>query len=278
ALKYDIEITKKLGFNMTRKHVKVEPERWYYWCDKLGLLVWQDMPSGDKGVASGKGEITRTPESAKQYELELKRMIDGLSNHPSIIMWVVFNEGWGQFDTVRITEWTKKYDPTRLANCASGWNDMKTGDVHDIHVYPGPGAPPPEPQRAGVLGEFGGLGLGVDGHTWSSKTWGYRGTKSQDELTRKYEGLLRRVWQLKDERGLSAAVYTQITDVETEANGLLTYDRAVIKVDLERAAAANQGDFSRAAEVVEVVPTSKEKGQVWRYTIQKPPANCFQPA
>src|SRR5207302_1595686 len=134
ALRYDIEITKKLGFNMTRKHVKVEPDRWYYWCDKLGLLVWQDMPSGDRSVADGKADMVRTPESARQYELELKRMIDGLHNHPCVVMWVVFNEGWGQFDTARITNWTKKYDPTRLVNCASGWNDRNVGDVHDIHV------------------------------------------------------------------------------------------------------------------------------------------------
>jgi hypothetical protein len=275
ALKYDIEITKKLGFNMTRKHVKVEPDRWYYWCDRLGLLVWQDMPSGDRGVADGKGEITRTPESAKQYDLELKRMLDGLHNHPSIIMWVVFNEGWGQFDTVRVTNWTKQHDPTRLVNCASGWNDMKVGDVHDIHVYPGPGAPQPESVRAGVLGEFGGLGLGVDGHTWAQKTWGYRGTQDSADLTHKYERLLARAWRLKDERGLSAAVYTQITDVETEANGLLTYDRDVIKVDLERVAAVNRGDLSRVPPTQVVVPTSQEQGLVWRYTFDKPAGDWF---
>jgi hypothetical protein len=276
ALRYDIEITKKLGFNMTRKHVKVEPARWYYWCDKLGLLVWQDMPSGDRSVAPNRGEITRTPESAKQYELELRRMIDGLHNHPCIIMWVVFNEGWGQFDTVRITNWTMQHDPTRLVNCASGWNDMKVGDVHDIHVYPGPGAPPPEKERAGVLGEFGGLGLGVDGHTWAQKTWGYRGTQDSADLTRKYERLMAGAWRLKDERGLSAAVYTQITDVETEANGLLTYDRAIIKVDLDRVAAVNRGGVSRVPQVRVVVPTSQEKGQQWRYTFEKPAADWFE--
>src|SRR5262249_29578423 len=136
ALKYDIEVTKKFGFNMTRKHVKVEPGRWYYWCDKLGLLVWQDMPSGDRDVPKGQKEIARTPESAKQYETELAAMISNLHNHPCIVMWVVFNEGWGQFDTKRITEWTKKTDPTRLVNCASGWHDMNRGDAHDIHREP----------------------------------------------------------------------------------------------------------------------------------------------
>jgi hypothetical protein len=277
ALKFDIEITKKLGFNMTRKHVKVEPARWYYWCDKLGLLVWQDMPSGDKSVRDGQPDLVRSPASAKDYEAELKAMIDGLHNHPCIIMWVVFNEGWGQFDTARITKWTRDYDPTRLVDCASGWNDRKVGDVHDIHVYPGPGAPPPEEKRAGVLGEFGGLGLGVDGHTWANKTWGYRGTSSQADLTRKYEILLQGVYRLKDERALSAAVYTQITDVETEANGLLTYDREVTKVDLGRVAAANKGDFSRAARRVVVVPTSQEKAQTWRYTTERPAGEWFKP-
>jgi hypothetical protein len=277
ALKYDIEITKKLGFNMARKHVKVEPDRWYYWCDKLGLLIWQDMPSGDKGVGPGKGEITRTAESAKQYELELKRMLEGLHNHPSIIMWVVFNEGWGQFDTVRLTNWTKQYDPSRLVNCASGWNDVKAGDVHDIHVYPGPGSPDPEPKRAAVLGEFGGLGLPVEGHLWTKKSWGYRGTKDKEDLTRKYERLLSGVWKLKDQKGLSAAVYTQTTDVETEANGLLTYDRAIIKVDLEQAAAVNQGNLARVPEIRVVVPTSQQKGIPWRYTLDKPGDNWFKP-
>jgi hypothetical protein len=276
ALKYDVEITKKFGYNMTRKHVKVEPARWYYWCDKLGLLVWQDMPSGDKSVNPGKPDLVRTKASAKQYERELKAMIDGFHNHPCIVMWVVFNEGWGQFDTARITAWTKKHDPTRLVNCASGWNDRKVGDVHDIHVYPGPGAPPAEPKRAGVLGEFGGLGLGVDGHTWAKKTWGYRGASSKADLTRKYERLLQGVWKLHKEKGLSAAVYTQLTDVETEANGLLTYDRAVIKVDLERIAAVNKGDVSRVPEIKVVVPTSKEKGLTWRYTLAKPAEGWFK--
>jgi hypothetical protein len=278
ALKYDIEVTKKLGFNMTRKHVKVEPARWYYWCDKLGLLVWQDMPSGDRAVGRGKGEIPRTPESAKQFEFELQRMIDTLHNHPSIVMWVVFNEGWGQFDTKRLTEWTKQHDPTRLANCASGWNDMKVGDVHDLHRYPGPGSPEPEPQRAAVLGEFGGLGLPVAGHLWAKeKNWGYRVMKDRDELTRRYERLLAEVWRLKDQPGLSAAVYTQITDVESEVNGLLTYDRAVIKADLDRVAAVNKGDVSRVPQVRVVVPTSQEKGQTWRYTEEKPADDWFKP-
>jgi hypothetical protein len=276
ALKYDIEVTKKLGFNMTRKHVKVEPARWYYWCDKLGLLVWQDMPSGDASVSPGKGEITRSAESARQYRLELERMIDGLHNHPCIIMWVVFNEGWGQFDTAGVTNWTKKHDPTRLVDCASGWNDMKVGDVHDLHSYPAPACPKPEDKRAAVLGEYGGLGLGIDGHAWSGKPWSYQGAKDADDLTRKYQRLAASVWKLKDKPGLSAAVYTQITDVETEGNGLLTYDRAVIKVNVDKVRAVNQGDVSGLPKTVVILPTAKEKAIKWRYTFQKPTGDWFK--
>ncbi|HBI42866.1 MAG TPA: glycoside hydrolase family 2, partial [Planctomycetales bacterium] len=276
ALKYDIEITKKLGFNMTRKHVKVEPERWYYWCDKLGLAVLQDMPAGDKGIAPGKPDIVRTPESAKQFELELKRMIDGLYNHPSIITWVVFNEGWGQYDTVRVVEWTKTYDPSRLVDDASGWQDRKVGDLIDMHNYPGPGAPEPDGKRALILGEFGGLGLFIEGHTWEKKIWGYRGVKDRDDLTRKYEKLMEGVYRLNKEKGLSASVYTQLTDVETEGNGLLTYDRATIKPDIARTAAANKGDFSHVAQEMVIVPTSQEKGQVWSFTFEKPAEGWYK--
>jgi hypothetical protein len=270
ALKYDVEITKKLGFNLIRKHVKVEPSRWYYHCDTLGVLVWQDMPSGDRSVPQGKGEMKRTKESAAQYELELKRMIDHLSGFPCIVAWVPFNEGWGQYDTKRIAEAVKKQDPTRLVNSASGWNDMKCGDFHDVHVYPGPGAPPMEKGRASVLGEFGGLGLKIDGHVWTEKTWGYLGARDKGDLTRRYERLMRGCYALKEKSGLSAVVYTQTTDVEAEANGLLTYDRAVLKVDAERVEAVNKGDFSRLPTYRVVVPTSEKEGQTWRYTLDKP--------
>ncbi|MBN2270731.1 MAG: beta galactosidase jelly roll domain-containing protein, partial [Sedimentisphaerales bacterium] len=175
ALKYDIEVLKRLGCNMLRKHVKIEPDRLYYWCDKLGLMVWQDMPSGDKYIGGNDPDITRTPESAAQFETELKAMIAAFYSHPCIIMWVPYNEGWGQWDTPRIVDMIKGLDPTRLVNNASGWTDRKAGDVHDIHSYPGPAAPPNEENRAAVLGEFGGLGLPVKDHTWQAeKNWGYR--------------------------------------------------------------------------------------------------------
>src|SRR5262245_8218273 len=174
ALKYDIEMTKKLGFNMARKHVKIEPERWYYWCDKLGLLVWQDMPNGDKHIGQRDQDITRSAESAEQFETELKALISGRFNHPSIVMWVPYNEGWGQWDTARIVNLVKQLDPSRLVDSASGWTDRGVGDVIDMHRYPGPGSPDPTPSRAAVLGEFGGLGLPLRGYTWQSeRNWGY---------------------------------------------------------------------------------------------------------
>jgi hypothetical protein len=269
ALRYDIEMTRKLGMNLARKHVKVEPERWYYWADKLGLLVWQDMPAGDN----------KTGEAKKQFEVELEAMVRTHRNHPSIIMWVVFNEGWGQFDTERLAARVKEMDPSRLVNNASGWTDKACGDVHDIHSYPNPKCPPMEEKRACVLGEFGGLGLAVEGHTWKKEHWGYKGMADADELTRTYEKLLRGVYDLKDSAGLCAAVYTQTTDCEVECNGLMTYDR-LVKGDLDRIAAANQGDFSKVPPppvTKTVVPTSEEAGQPWRYTTDKPADGWMKP-
>jgi beta-galactosidase/beta-glucuronidase len=248
ALRYDIEATKKLGFNMARKHVKIEPERWYYWCDKLGLLVWQDMPSGDRYIRARDPDIKRTEASAKQFELELKRLIEGRGNHPSIVMWVPFNEGWGQYDTERITKGVKNLDPSRLVDNTSGWADRGVGDVNDIHIYPGPGAPKPEPLRAGVLGEFGGLGLPVSGHTWQDeKNWGYRSYKTRAELTAAYVDLIRKLCPLIAEPGLAAAIYTQTTDVEIEVNGLMTYDRALIKMDEKAITGENRKVYARPA-------------------------------
>ncbi len=247
ALRYDIEMTKQLGFNMARKHVKVEPARWYYWCDKLGLLVWQDMPSGDKS-AEWKGpsgvdgkEMQRTPESAEIYERELRAMVAGLYNHPSIVVWVPFNEGWGQFDTVRILNLTKQLDPTRLVDGPSGGNHFPAGDILDHHQYPGPAVPPPASDRARVLGEFGGLGLPLPGHTWQAeKNWGYRSFTNSAALTDAYVGLIEKLKPMTGEPGVSAAIYTQTTDVEIEINGLMTYDRAVVKPDAARVTTANK--------------------------------------
>jgi hypothetical protein len=240
ALRYDLEVTKKLGMNMLRKHVKIEPRRFYYWCDKLGVLVWQDMPNGDAHIGRQGQDILRSPESARQFELELEGMIQTLFNHPCIVMWVPFNEGWGQYDTARIVERIRELDPTRLVDNASGWADRGEGDVHDIHSYPGPDAPPNEPNRAAVLGEFGGLGLPIKGHTWQEeKNWGYRSFENPEELTDAYAELIDKLKELI-KGGLSAAVYTQTTDVEIEVNGLMTYDRAIIKMNPEQLAETNK--------------------------------------
>jgi beta-galactosidase/beta-glucuronidase len=242
ALRYDIETTKELGFNLARKHVKVEPDRWYYWCDKLGLLVWQDMPSGDKYIGTRDPDIERSPESAAEFNQELTALIEERGEHPCIVMWVPYNEGWGQWETAKTVDKIRQLDPSRLVDNTSGWADRGVGDVNDMHKYPGPGAPAPEEKRAIVLGEFGGLGLPLSGHTWQSqKNWGYRSFTNAPALTAAYLDLVDKLVPLIDEKGLSAAVYTQTTDVEVEVNGLMTYDRQVIKMDWRKIAAANRG-------------------------------------
>jgi len=284
ALRYDIEVTKRLGFNMARKHVKIERDRWYYWCDRLGLLVWQDMPSGDGYIGGRDPDLKRTAQSARQFDLEYKRNIDALVNHPCIVMWVPFNEGWGQFDTERIASWTKSYDPTRLVNSASGWTDRGVGDVHDIHSYPGPAAPPNEPLRAAVLGEFGGLGLPLEGHTWQDeRNWGYRSFEDRESLSAAYVSLLRNLEPLIGE-GLAAAVYTQTTDVEIEVNGLMTYDRAVIKIDPVAARGAALRLYAPPPRIVSVLTSAKDTlrklpipAPTWRYTLDAPGHGWEQP-
>ena len=256
ALRSDLETTKRLGFNLVRKHVKVEPARWYYWCDRLGLVVFQDMPSGDQSAAEvtakdnspeaqswylSKAEIKRSPDSAKQYEAELLELIAARRQFPSIIAWVPFNEGWGQFDTEGVVRTIRVHDARRLVTPSSGWNDFPLGDIHDVHSYPGPAAPPASAERAAVLGEFGGLGLPISGHLWMAegKNWGYRKYTTREQLTAAYLNLATKLEPLVVSR-LSAAVYTQTTDVETEVNGLMTYDRSMIKMDPDQLYQANR--------------------------------------
>ncbi len=245
ALKFDIEKTKEMGFNLIRKHVKVEPARWYNYCDKLGMLVWQDMPSGDlgnrwenrPGIYGRASDKDRTPESEKIYRTEWNEIMQDLHNFPSIVVWVPFNEAWGQFKTKEIVEWTMQKDPSRLVNTASGGNFVDVGPIIDLHNYPEPQMPDPAlfgKTRILVLGEFGGLGLPVQDHTWQQKNnWGYVSFKNNDELFKRYSELMGHIPNLI-RQGLSAAVYTQTTDVEVETNGLMTYDRKEIKMPVEK--------------------------------------------
>lgn len=241
ALKYDIIKTKELGFNMIRKHVKVEPARWYTHCDELGILVWQDMPNGgvspqewqNRKYFDGK-ELKRTAESEQIYRKEWKEIMDYLHSYPSIAVWVPFNESWGQFKTEEIVEWTKTYDPSRLVNPASGGNHYRTGDILDLHNYPGPDLFLYDAERATVLGEYGGIGLPLEDHLWkTNNNWGYVKFKNSNETTDEYIKYAEQLMKLI-KVGFSAAVYTQTTDVEGEINGFMTYDRKVDKMDVER--------------------------------------------
>lgn len=247
ALKFDLEKTREMGFNMVRKHVKVEPARWYYHCDQLGLLVWQDMPSGDMqhlqwdmrpGLISGKKlELDRSPASEAIYRKEWTAIVKALYNHPSIVVWVPFNEAWGQFKTAEIVAMTQAADNTRLINSASGGNFFAAGQIMDIHNYPDPLMPRAElfgKRQVLTLGEFGGLGLPLEGHTWRSKdNWGYQSFKNADQLEARYRQLIKQLEKLIP-LGLSAAIYTQTTDVEVETNGMMTYDRKQVKMPEQR--------------------------------------------
>ena len=246
ALKYDLQKTKDFGFNMIRKHVKVEPARWYTHCDQLGILVWQDMPSGDRSPQwqnhnyFNGNEMKRSAESEANYRKEWKEIMDYLYSNPCVVTWVPFNEAWGQFKTQEIVEWTKAYDPSRLINPASGGNHYPVGDMLDLHNYPGPDMYLYDGQRPTVLGEYGGIGLALEGHLWNAdKNWGYVQFKSSKEVTDEYvkfgETLLKMI-----KTGFSAGVYTQTTDVEGEINGLMTYDRKVVKIDEQRVSEINQ--------------------------------------
>ncbi len=254
ALLYDIIKTKEWGFNMIRKHVKVEPSRWYYHCDKEGILVWQDMPSGDMGnhwaphTYNGGTDKNRSAASVVNYYQEWKEIMDLCVSHPSVVVWVPFNEAWGQFDTEKVTEWTKGYDPSRLVNPASGGNHRACGDILDLHNYPGPSMFLYDPQRVTVLGEYGGIGLPLENHLWWNKrNWGYVQFKNRDEVTAEYVKYANELKGMVD-RGFSAAVYTQTTDVEGEVNGLMTYDRKEIKINEAAVKKVNQSVINQLSK------------------------------
>ncbi|MDR0521814.1 MAG: hypothetical protein LBH00_08180 [Planctomycetaceae bacterium] len=265
ALAYDVEVTKQLGFNMLRKHVKAEPLRFYYHCDRLGILVWQDMPNFEP-----RSQISE--EAKANFRKEWKEIIETRINAPSIVVWVPFNEGWGQHDTCPVLAFTKEVDPTRLVDGPSGWTDQGCGDIRDKHDYHREFTiAPTEPNRATVLGEYGGLGLSIPEHTWvPGGNWGY------GKMMEGREGLLKDYIVLNERMhpfivaGLSAAVYTQTTDVEIECNGLMTYDRKVIKPDVTKFRASNNALHFPAPAVKEIVPTAQSAEAEWTYTTEQP--------
>lgn len=246
ALLYDIKKTKDYGFNMIRKHVKVEPARWYYHCDREGVLVWQDMPNGDhspewqmRNYFNGQ-EAQRSVESEANFRQEWKEIMDLTFSNPSVVVWVPFNEAWGQFKTHEIVEWTKSYDPSRLVNPASGGNHYPVGDMIDMHNYPGPVMGLYDSQRVNVLGEYGGIGLVYPENIWEQdRNWGYVQYKTAEEATKAYIEMAEQLKKMIP-FGYAAAVYTQTADVEVEVNGLMTYDREVLKLDEERLRKVNQ--------------------------------------
>lgn len=253
AMKFDIDKTRELGYNMIRKHIKVEPALWYAYCDSVGILVWQDMPSADHSenewdmthYSRGK-EKQRTAESDRYFRTEWEEIMDALHNHPSIAVWVPFNEGWGQYDTKEIAAWTKQHDGSRLVNAASGGNFFYgCGDVLDIHHYPQPVIYLASIDQANCIGEYGGIGCAVEGHLWApDRNWGYIQFKNAQDVTNEYIKYADTLDSMADCL-YTGAVYTQTTDVEIEVNGLMTYDRKVLKVDLPRIREANQRIINR---------------------------------
>jgi len=278
ALRHDVDFAKKAGFNTIRKHVKVAPARFYHYCDKKGMLVWQDMVSGDHYNFKNKQPV-KDEKVAREFEAELREMVNHLKNYPSIVMWIPFNEGWGQYDTRRITEMVEELDSTRLINSASGWVDLGTGDVYDIHRYPGPGKHEKSgPDRAFVIGEFGGLGKPVEGHLWNpdNNNWGYLTYNETKQFQQAYKDLVFQLPFLK-EKGLSAAIYTQISDVEGEVNGLMTYDREVNKIAPQKLRAIHQKIYRSSPQAQPILPASGQQPQTWRYTTEEPPEGWMQP-
>ncbi len=267
ALAADIALMKRMGFNMLRKHIKVEPLRWYYHCDRLGMLVWQDMPNGggryrlstvSLPLFTGRHRddhayaafARQEAAGRREFAKELREMVEHLYNCPCIAMWVPFNEGWGQFDARETAEWLRAFDPTRTVDHASGWHDQGAGDVRSLHVYFRPYRHRQEDgARATVLSEFGGYNLRVAGHAFSRKDFGYRRFRTAEEFSFALQDLYVRQIIPAKAQGLSATVYTQLSDVEDELNGLVTYDRAVVKMDVEAMRALNDALLDRLPQM-----------------------------
>lgn len=267
AMKADISTMKQLGFNMVRKHIKVEPQRWYYWTDRMGLLVWQDMPSANSYTDKP------APLDKPAFEKQVRDVVATHWNHPSIIMWVVFNEEQARHDTAYLVSMVKSLDPSRLVNRDSGagyeTRDSNVGDVDDVHSYPPPNVSGPSATQALACGEYGGLGFIIPEHMWQKRdNWGYALTQSRGELQDTYGEFTNMLKKFRDVNGLSAAVYTQITDVEIESNGLMTYDR-ILKVDPKQISLANHLAYPVPVYQT-IVPTSEEAAQTWKYTFDNP--------
>ena len=267
AIRFELDFLKKAGFNMLRKHIKVEPLNYYTLCDTMGILVWQDMPSGPGN----------TDDRYAMYRRDLREMVDLLRGFPSIVMWVPYNESWGQpgaEKTNMTLNWLKHYDPSRLVDGPSGWNDYGVGDTRDRHNYPEPAMFPVMRDRVSVLGEFGGLGLDVPGHLWEKEHWGYVHDDTEEAFRTRYRELMKKLAVLASE-GLAAAVYTQTTDVERETNGLLTYDRKVVKYPADELAALHRtvyeaAEVSHVREDVTILSDAREGEHLWRITETAP--------
>jgi hypothetical protein len=270
ALRFDIEKTKEFGFNMIRKHIKVEPLRWYYWCDKLGMLVWQDMPSMNSYINTALRPVP--PREDDAYIRELEAMVKNLWNSPSIISWVVFNEYQGAHDEAFVVQQTKSWDSSRLVNVGSGGPFNDASDIRDFHNYPSPVAPNVRNEQMLVCGEYGGIGYYEQGHIWSEGN-PYETVNSYEKLLEKYSLYADMLVYFKSNKGLSAGVYTEITDVEMELNGLMTYDRKVIKGDIKDFYDVNQRIINEYRYYTEIVPTSEETPQSWKYTTSQPASN-----
>lgn len=258
ALIYDIQTAKAMGFNLLRKHIKVEPMRWYYHCDRLGMMVWQDMPSGGgkyrfstitlplvTGIHRRDNHYRAFARASSQgrgeYMDELEEMVGQLFNAPSVVLWVPFNEGWGQFDSTLVMERLHALDPTRPVDPASGWHDQGAGELRSLHVYFKPFRFRRDRRgRALALSEFGGYNLRVDGHCFNQKDYGYRRLPDAAALWRDFSRLYEREVLPAVPRGLCASVYTQLSDVEDELNGLMTYDRRVVKLDADEVRELNE--------------------------------------
>ena len=273
ALKFDLVATKQLGFNMTRKHIKVEPARWYYWADKLGLMVWQDMPSPNSYLSNA------PPVDKAAFEKQIGKVIEANWNSPAIVSWVMINEGQGAYDEAKFVQIARSFDSSRLINRHSGGgNDgppkSDVGEIDDVHIYPAPGAPNPSSNQAIVVGEYGGIGFPIKGHMWKDENWGYTKVSTPADLEEQYGEYTGTLAQLEKEKGLSGAVYTQITDVEIETNGLLTYDR-IFKADPAQIALANRFQYPQPTYVA-LSPVSDPTPQSWKTTEATPPANWTQ--